>query len=65
MHSMMSIANLSPEKREAWRHFFDYYVFKTEAEPAQQLPADLNDLVTSLTPEQQTQVRQFLMAQLR
>ena len=65
MHSMMSIANLSPEKRKDWRQFFDYYVFKTQSEPAADLPADLNDLATSLTPEQLAQVRQFLMGQLK
>ena len=64
MHSMMSIANLSPEKREAWRHFFDYYVFKTNGEPGQDMPAELKDLVTSLSPEQQAQVKQFLLEQL-
>lgn len=65
MHSMMSIANLSADKREAWRHFFDYYVFKTEGEPGDQLPADLHDLVTTLSSEQQAQVRKFLMGQLK
>jgi mannose-6-phosphate isomerase-like protein (cupin superfamily) len=64
MHSMMSIANLSPEKRDAWRHFFDYYVFKTNGEPGQELPAALKDLVTSLSPEQQAQLKQFLARQL-
>ena len=65
MHAMMSIANLSSEKREAWRYFFDYYVFKTRGEPGEDLPAELKDLVTNLSQEQQTQLKQFLGGQLK
>jgi mannose-6-phosphate isomerase-like protein (cupin superfamily) len=65
MHSMMSMAKLSPEKREAWRQFFDYYVFKTKGEPGEPLPEGLEDLVTSLSTEQQAQLKQFLQAKLK
>ena len=65
MHSMLSIAELSLEKREAWRQFFDYYVFKTEADPAAHLPQELEDLVTQLSPELRAQLQGFLIKQLK
>ena len=65
MHSMLSIARLSPHKRAAWQRFFEYYVFRTESDPAAHLPAQLEDLVTQLSPELQAQLRDFLSKQLR
>ncbi len=65
IHAMMSIGGLSAQKREAWRDYFNYYVFKTDTDPAQHLPADLNDVLTSLTPEQNLEIREFLIKQLK
>lgn len=64
IHAMLSIGGLSPEKREAWHDYFNYYVFKTNADPAEHLPADLKDVLTSLTPEQNLEIREFLIKQL-
>jgi mannose-6-phosphate isomerase-like protein (cupin superfamily) len=60
LHSMLSIAKLSPEKREAWRQYFNYYVFQTGDDPQQHLPASLNDLVTELNDQQKKALREFL-----
>jgi hypothetical protein len=65
LHSMLTIAKLSPEKREAWRHYFDYYVFKTGDDPQRHLPPSLNDLVTELSPEQQKALGEFLSQRLK
>ena len=64
MHSMLSIAKLSPAQRESWRHFFDYFVFQTSGDPAAHLPADLNDLVTTLSPDQRKSVYALLKDRL-
>jgi mannose-6-phosphate isomerase-like protein (cupin superfamily) len=64
IHAMLSIGGLSCEKREAWHNYFNYYVFKTNADPAEHLPADLKDVLTSLTPEQNLEIREFLIKQL-
>ena len=64
MHSMLSIAKLSPEKREAWRQYFNYFVFQTAEDPQRHLPASLNDLVTDLSEEQQRALREFLSKRL-
>jgi hypothetical protein len=65
LHSMMSIANLDQEKRKAWQHFFNYYVFKTMDSPSEHLPTDLKDVVTNLSPAQQVEVRNFLAEKLK
>jgi len=65
LHSIMSIAKLDQKKRDAWQHFFNYYVFKTMDDPSQHLPPDLNDIVTDLSPEQTATVRRFLANKLQ
>jgi hypothetical protein len=62
---MMSIAKLDPAKRESWSHIFDYYVFKTMDEPSAHLPKDLVDILTSLSPEKQSAIGEFLAEQLK
>ena len=64
MHSMLSIAKLSPAKREAWRQYFNYYVFQTGNESQKHLPASLNDLVTDLSEEQKKALKMFLSKRL-
>lgn len=64
MHSMLTIAKLSPAQRQSWRHFFDYFVFQTNADPSAHLPDDLNDIVTTLSPTQRKHVYEFLKAHL-
>lgn len=64
MHSMLTVAKLEPAKRDAWRHFFDYLVFKNQGDPSEHLPNDLNDLVTNLSPEQQQGIYEFLRSKL-
>ena len=65
LHAMLTIAKLSPSQRESWRHFFDYFVFRESADPAEHLPADLHDIARELTPEQRASVYQFLRDRLR
>ena len=65
IHAMMSISKLDAKKREAWRAYFDYYVFKTRTDPAADLPPGLNDLLTSLTDEQGREIREFLAKGLK
>jgi hypothetical protein len=64
-HAMLGIANLSPEKRAAWKAYFDYYVFRLDGDPTAHLPEGLKDVVTSLTPEQRQAVLKFLSGKLQ
>ena len=60
LHGMFTIAELDDSQRQAWRDFFDYYVFRLGPDPGKHLPADLSDIVTSLDPEQAEDLKQFL-----
>ncbi|MFT5693231.1 MAG: hypothetical protein ACI92E_002568 [Oceanicoccus sp.] len=65
LHSMLTIAKLSPAQRQGWRDLFDYYVFQTSGDPAAHLPQDITDIVTSLNPEQKKRVLSFLSERLK
>jgi len=60
MHSMLTIADLGPAQRAAWRSFFDYYVFKISGDPAEHLPDSVHDIVTKMTPQQKKAVYTLL-----
>jgi hypothetical protein len=64
MHAMLTISNMSAKKRESWRHFFDYYVFRQSGDPADHLPEDLNDILTTLSDEQLKMLLNFLKSKL-
>ena len=65
LHAMLTIARLDDAQRRAWRDYFDYYVFREDVDPAAHLPDKLQDIVTSLSPEQVKEVRQFLADRLQ
>lgn len=64
MHSMLTIANLPPHKRESWRHFYDYYVFKHSGDAREHLPDELHDVLTTLSDQQLTTLLAFLKSKL-
>jgi hypothetical protein len=65
LHSMLSISELSQEHREAWREFFDYFVFQKSGDPAAHLPADLEDVLAALPPEKRRSLKAWLSQQLQ
>jgi len=64
MHAMLTIAGLDARQQQAWRDYFDYFVFRTGDRPDAHLPAGLADLLTSMTDEQARNLRQFLSRRL-
>ena len=60
VHSMLSIGQLPAEQRGAWKAFFDYLVFRQDIDPTEHLPAGLQYVVTSLRPEQEQRVLDYL-----
>jgi hypothetical protein len=64
LHAMLSISDLDESQRDAWKSFFDYYVFGTDIDPAEHLPKELEDIVTSLSDQQSTKIREFLAQRL-
>jgi mannose-6-phosphate isomerase-like protein (cupin superfamily) len=65
LHALLTIARLDDDQRQAWREFFDYYVFRTGRDPRAHIPDGLDDVVTSLSPEQADKVRKLLADKLR
>ena len=63
-HALITIASLSPAKRKAWKHIFDFCVFRDSGDAREYLPEDLNDTLTQLSPEQAKMVRQLLKESL-
>ncbi|MBT8102264.1 MAG: cupin-like domain-containing protein [Gammaproteobacteria bacterium] len=64
LHAMLAITGLDDAQRQAWRDYFDYYVFRSGEDPAAHLPSGLKDIVTSLSSEQAKAVREFLAKRL-
>lgn len=64
LHAMMSVAELDDAQKQAWRDFFDYFVFRTVEDPEAHLPNGIQDISTSLSPEQARTVRELLSAHL-
>jgi hypothetical protein len=65
MHGMMSLRQLPPDQRAAWRAMFDHYVFLSNGDPAVHLPADVRGVMAADSPEDVSRLRQALIAALR
>jgi hypothetical protein len=64
LHGMLAIAGLDASQRQAWRDYFDYYVFRTGENPETHLPPDLEDLATSLGEEKTRRLKKVLAQRL-
>lgn len=64
LHGMLAIAELDEQQRQAWRDFFNYYVFRTDSNPGDHLPSGLDDLATSPTDDQAERLRKDLSERL-
>jgi Cupin-like domain len=60
LHAMMSIKNLPPSHRNAWRAIFDHYVFEVDGETGAHLPAARRGILGRMEPEQVKRLRQAL-----
>jgi hypothetical protein len=60
-HASMAVRELPPETREAWRAYFDHFVFQRAGDPAAHLPPDRRGILGPPTPELRTRIRQFLL----
>ncbi|HEY5645955.1 MAG TPA: cupin-like domain-containing protein [Pseudomonadales bacterium] len=65
LSSMLAISGLPAEERQHWRAFFDYFVFRTEHDPAAHLPGGLQDILGDLTPEERRHLKSLLAKQLQ
>ncbi|HSX50998.1 MAG TPA: cupin-like domain-containing protein [Cellvibrio sp.] len=63
-HSVLSIRDLPPEQRKAWRQMFDYYVFDYQKENFQHIPEQAQGAIGELTDENARRIRARLLNQL-
>ena len=64
LHGMLSIAGLDDAQRQAWKTYFDHYVFGDAKVRTEHLPDTLRDISTSPTDEQVQSIKAFLEQQL-
>ena len=63
--AMIAIAERPPAERQAWKAFFDHYVFRTAGHPLAHLPPEQHGLLGPLQPENYARIRARIMHMLR
>ena len=63
--SLITIAERPPAEREAWKAFFDHYVFRTQGHPLRHLPESQHGLLGPLKPDNYGKIRAMAMHRLR
>ncbi len=63
--AMITIAERPPAERQAWRAFFDHYVFRSQGHPLAHLPAEQRGLLGPLKPDNYANIRARIMQLLR
>lgn len=59
IHSILAVSHLPLKQRQAWRAFFDHYVFG-EAAPAEHLAPEHRGILGELTPEMAEEIKTYL-----
>jgi cupin-like protein len=63
--SMITIAERPPAERQAWKAFFDHYVFRTNGHPLAHLPASQHGVLGPLLPDNYEKIRARVLHLLR
>jgi Cupin-like domain len=63
--SMIAIAERPAMERQAWKAFFDHYVFRTKGHPLAHLPAEQHGILGPLKPDNYAKLRAMVMHRLR
>jgi hypothetical protein len=63
--AMITIAERPPVEREAWKAFFEHYVFRSHGHPLAHLPAEERGLLGPLKPDNYGNIRARIMQMLR
>ncbi len=63
--SLIAIADRPAAERQAWKAFFDHYVFRTHGHPLAHLPAEQRGLLGPLMPDNYGKIRARVMRLLR
>ncbi|NHK27948.1 cupin-like domain-containing protein [Parvularcula flava] len=65
LHAMLTIKNLPPAHREAWKAAFDHYVFQQQGDPGAHLPEERRGILGELAPEKAREIRLAIADMLR
>jgi cupin-like protein len=63
--SMIAIAERPPAERQAWKAFFDHYVFRTHGHPLAHLPESQHGVLGPLQPDNYGKIRARVLQLLR
>jgi hypothetical protein len=63
--SMITIAERPPAERQAWKAFFDHFVFRSSGHPLAHLPASQHGVLGPLKPDNYGKIRAHVMQALR
>jgi hypothetical protein len=63
--SMIAISERPPRERQAWKAFFDHYVFRTNGHPLAHLPPEQHGMLGPLKPDNYAKIRAIVMRRLR
>ncbi|MDE2263659.1 MAG: cupin-like domain-containing protein [Gammaproteobacteria bacterium] len=63
--AMIAISERPPAERQAWKAFFDHYVFRTSGHPLAHLQPEQHGLLGPLKPENYARIRARIMHMLR
>ena len=63
--SLIAIAERPSAERQAWKAFFDYFVFRPHGHPLAHLPADQHGVLGPLKPDNYQKIRARVMQMLR
>lgn len=65
IHAMLGLRDLSPQERDAWKAWFDYYVFGTEAgSRGDHLPSHARGVLGPPAPGRSRMIREYLIRML-
>jgi hypothetical protein len=64
VHAIFAAGTMPPERLEAWRLWFDHYVFRKHGDPAAHLAPAHRGILGESTPPLRQRLRQFLMRTL-
>ena len=57
-YALLALRGLPPERREAWRHMFDHYVFETHGDPGAHIPPQARGVLGAPSAEWAERLRQ-------
>jgi hypothetical protein len=60
-HAIITIKNLPPKERAAWRAYFDHYVFEDNGDPVEHLPEQAHGVLGKRTPDLVARVKKLLV----